>query len=346
MIMMMMMMMMSLVVRKESVAWPLRAMAGVLLGLSLLIPVVSQSRSESRTVPATSWESGVRLDGSRTSYARFSTWSICRNASLSFEFRTRRPTALLVYADDDDGRRFVELRLVRGRLRLRYRLATSSMRRGDSLTSVGYGLDDGRWHAVRLRSSDGRRLVVTVDGASDSPAGQRVVARPGAGTVRLTTGTFVGGLPASVRRRPMDLAVPTVAFDRPLDGSVRRFQRSLCSATSSTAGAETVAALEAGRGTTPVHAGRRPEDGCATANPCLHDGVCVNTAAGPLCECDRTEYDGMRCSIGLSRVRIIFVWSPYVIRQTNIFSPCDLYLLSSSSSFFLASTILPHMVWP
>ena len=51
------------------------------------------------------------------------------------------------------------------------------------------------------------------------------------------------------------------------------------------------------------------------------------------------------------------LWSPYVIGQTIIFLPCDFFLLLllSSSSFFprlisaavdWMSTILPHMVWP
>ena len=272
-------------------------MISALVSLWLVIPAVSLARSESLRIGravAMSWESGVRLDGSRMSYAQFSTWSVCRNASLSFQFQTRYPTALLVYADD--GQRFVEVRLIRGALRLRYRL--SSISGHVPLTTAGEGLDDGLWHAVRLWSPDGVRLFMSVDGASNSPAPQ-VTVRPGAATtVRLARGLFVGGLPASVRRRPMDLAVPAVAFERRLDGSVRSFHSSRCTATS-TGGSVRRAVLEAGRGMTP--ADRRLDDRCKTDSPCLHGGICVNAASGPLCECDRTDYDGMTCSIGLSR---------------------------------------------
>jgi len=197
----------------------------------------------------------------------------------------------------------------------------SSTLRTVNLTTAGEGLDDSRWHSVRLRSPDGlrlfvaagragwsqprrtgshrdapsSRLFVAVDaGASDS-ASRRVVVRPdGANTVRLSTGTFVGGLPATVRRRPLDLAVPTVAHEHPLDGSVRRVRRSRCGGSP----AETPATLVAGRGISP--ADRQVEDRCETDSPCLHGGICVNAAAGPLCQCHRTDYDGITCSIGAS----------------------------------------------
>lgn len=272
-------------------------MANVLV-LSMLVPVIVfvQSSSGPRMSGADtlSLVSGIRLDGSRTSYAQLSEWSICRNASLSFQFRTSRSTALLVYADD--GRSFVELSLVRGSLQLRYRLQTTNDRR----TTIGDGLADGRWHSVQLRSDDGRQLVVTLDEAFNetprSDAGRFV--RREAGAVWLPTGTFVGGLPAAVRRRPGDLAVPTVVFELRLVGSVRSFRLSRCSAVSSVAaGAAMPAKLLGGRGMTaadlPLH------DRCAKNSPCLHGGLCVNTAAGPLCECDRTDFDGMTCSIGL-----------------------------------------------
>jgi len=281
-------------------------MAANVLVFSVLLPacvVFVQSAAAWRTnkVDALSLEStGVRLDGSRTSYAQLSAWSVCRNASLSFQFRTsRRSTALLVYADD--GRRsFVQLRLVRGALQLRYRLPTTD----DSLATIGDRLDDGNWHSVQLRSHDGRRLVVTLDEAINGEAlrtgsGRFVAKRKtGVGTVWLTTGTYVGGLPTSAWRRPGDLAIPTVVFELRLVGELRNFRLSRCSAVStSAAGAVIPAKLLGGRS---VMAADQPlENRCGKNSPCLHGGLCVNTAAGPLCECDRTDFDGMTCSIGL-----------------------------------------------
>ena len=61
---------------------------------------------------------------------------------LTFQFRTRHSTALLVYADDGGQHRFVDVRLVRGRVRLRYRL--SSYAKHDTLTTAG----EGRHHGI------------------------------------------------------------------------------------------------------------------------------------------------------------------------------------------------------
>jgi len=197
------------------------------------------------------------------------------------------------------------------------------------LTTAGEGLDDARWHTVRLRSPDGLRLFAAVDeGASDLAGGaprqvRAGVAAAAAGTVRLTTGTFVGGLPATVCRRPLELAVPTVAFERRLDGAVRRVHRSRCGRSA----AESPAMLVAGRGMSP--ADRRLDDRCAQDSPCLHGGVCVNTPAGPLCECDRTDYDGMTCSIGESR-------SPSASLLSLL---CDVNVLSYGRSGAMRGTV-------
>jgi len=210
---------------------------------------------------------------------------------MSFEFQTDRPTSLLLYADDG-SRRFVQLRLVRGAVQLRYRLSPTADR--DVVMTIGDGLDDNRWHLVQLLSVDGSQLVLTVDRTLkvEPRADSMSLVKQRGRTVRLTTGTFVGGLPASVRRRPADLAVPTAAFELRLDGTVRDLRLSRCSAEA------TLAELVAGRGVT--EAGDGAKDRCGTVNPCFHGGLCVSTAAGPLCECDRTDFDGMRCSIGQS----------------------------------------------
>jgi len=284
-------------IRQATAACAIKQRMANVLVYTLLVQLVSFIHSEHLRVSRAhmpTWESGVRLDGSRTSYAQFSPWSVCQNASLSFEFQTSHSTALIMYADD--GQRFVEVRLVRGSLQLRYRLSTTT--ENDSLMTIGDDLHDGLWHAVRLWSHDGFRLVIAVDVAMiEAPrAGVDRFVQEKAGTVRLTTGTFVGGLPATVRRRPGGLAVPTVAFELRLVGSVRNFRLSRCSPLSS-ASSEIPAELLGGRGMTP--ADRPIDDRCRTDNPCLHGGICVNTAAGPLCECDRTDFDGIRCSIGL-----------------------------------------------
>ena len=59
------------------------------------------------------------LEGSQTSYAQFPAWDATSDESrLSFEFRTARPSGLLLYSDSVSCE-YLELRLVSGELRAR-----------------------------------------------------------------------------------------------------------------------------------------------------------------------------------------------------------------------------------
>ena len=93
------------------------------------------------------------LEGSKTSYAQFPAWpgvsSSDVNRRLSFEFRTAKPSGLLLYSDTVTCE-YLEIRLVRGELRARLDtgvvLAVTS---GDGLTSH-QGWADAKWHTVEL----------------------------------------------------------------------------------------------------------------------------------------------------------------------------------------------------
>ena len=63
------------------------------------------------------------LEGSKTSYAQFPAWagvssSDSSDRKLSFEFRTAKPSGLLLYSDTVTCE-YLEIRLVRGELRAR-----------------------------------------------------------------------------------------------------------------------------------------------------------------------------------------------------------------------------------
>ena len=95
------------------------------------------------------------LEGSKTSYAQFPAWpgvtsDNSESQSLSFEFRTAKPSGLLLYSDTVTCD-YLEIRLVGGELRVRLdtgavMAVTSS---GDGLTNPR-GWADGQWHTVRL----------------------------------------------------------------------------------------------------------------------------------------------------------------------------------------------------
>lgn len=181
--------------------------------------------------------------------------------------------------------------------------------------------------------------------------------------VKLNGGAYVGGLPSSTRRRPIQLAVPSVAFERHFRGDVRRLcvndgrqcgdgpavectpvdRRPSYLVGGSVLGGvdEIVDGKGAGEGPGWLWNGIGEDDGkegkresstefidrCSLADEreyCQNDGVCIDplfistsdvvtadsfanrTLNGdgeepdvPVCECDRTDFTGPLCDVGL-----------------------------------------------
>lgn len=45
---------------------------------------------------------------------------------------------------------------------------------------------------------------------------------------------------------------------------------------------------------------RNMTDACDRHDPCQHEGICISTDAGPICECRNAEYEGLYCERGKS----------------------------------------------
>ena len=77
----------------------------------------------------------------------------------------------------------------------------------------------------------------------------------------------------------------------------------------------------------------------------IADGIDVNWVS-------YTVRHQLRCRFNLAVSHLIFLWSPYGIWQTIIFSSCGFFFFFFFSSPNLSGrtldvfTILPHMVWP
>ena len=90
--------------------------------------------------------------------------------------------------------------------------------------------------------------------------------------------------------------------------------------------------------------------------PLLHGTLVVGVSQTAALNRGHDLYSSGRPSRwALAHILVLFLWSPYVIGQTIIFSSCFFFFLSSSFFFFprLISavgdwmfTILWHMVWP
>jgi len=231
---------------------------------------------------------GVLLDGSPNSHARFPTWvrrcpsttsSSNRTTTLSFDFETRRASCLVFYADD--GREFVEVRLVRGTARLR-------LGAGGAL-AVGSGLNDGRTHSVVVDLT-AQSATLTVDRASKSLP---LVPPPRSAATSSTSADFsvyVGGLPAEFRsgQRLEQLSAPSAAFVPAFVGSVRNVVY-----TTRCGKDFDVVRMTSGSG---VRSG--VDDSCADYDPCQNSAPCLSTDEGPLCDCSFTDHVGPFCDFG------------------------------------------------
>ena len=77
--------------------------------------------------------SEITLDGTPSSSVQFKKWFTGTNSSLVFEFRTSLPNGLVLYADDSLRRHFVEVKVIEGKLSLRYLLPGSVNSRSSRL---------------------------------------------------------------------------------------------------------------------------------------------------------------------------------------------------------------------
>lgn len=81
----------------------------------------------------------LSIEGHETTYAAYDSWTLCADSRLSFEFNTEFPNGLLLYMDDGGVSDFIEIRLVRGEIKMRLKLEQLSILR----YSLGQDLDDG-----------------------------------------------------------------------------------------------------------------------------------------------------------------------------------------------------------
>lgn len=221
---------------------------------------------------------GFSLDGSAGSYAKFPGWEPCLNGTLSFEFQTDRPNALLFYFDSGQ-KKYLELKLVGGIAKLKVNFG-----KGLVILSAGSNLNDNAWHKVEIirnnldttllvDSIEFRRKSLGVDFDSDNVTEDRFL--------------FMGGLPEEYDRELSKLSLPSVLFEPKFRGSIRNVFYSNCGALP-----ERPEMIDS-QGILDNEA-----DLCEQGNPCLNSGSCLTTDHGLVCDCTRTEFQGERCEIG------------------------------------------------
>ena len=160
------------------------------------------------------------LEGSQTSYAQFKRWKpSLHNSTISFEYQTNQPNGILLYMDDGGYYDFLELKLVEGRVRLRYNFGAGP--RVITLGAPANG-DGRRWNKVTfVRDGTRTRLRVNEDERALADRESSLAEHARFGNVTRNSHVYVGGLPAWYAGRLSSLALPSVVFEPRYRGAIR-----------------------------------------------------------------------------------------------------------------------------
>ncbi|XP_045065789.1 neurexin-1a isoform X30 [Coregonus clupeaformis] len=212
----------------------------------------------------------LEFGGVSGQWGRFPVWNACCESILSFRVRTHSEDGLLLYLDDEGFCDFLELLLLRGKLRLRFSIFCAE----PAEVSSGVAVSDGHWHAVHVKR-DWRNTSLEVDGRMEGWAEVKSKRRD----MTVFSHTFMGGVSPELHASPLRLTSPDVRDHAPFSGWL----------TAVTVNGSAVV-LEGSEGVTVGG------DGCGPDHVCQNGGVCSVVEQRAVCDCTDTGYKGNDCS--------------------------------------------------
>eukprot|EP00063_Salmo_salar_P059989 XP_014034824.1 PREDICTED: neurexin-1a-like isoform X17 [Salmo salar] len=212
----------------------------------------------------------LEFGGVSGQWGRFPVWNACCESILSFSVRTHSEDGLLLYFDDEGFCDFLELLLLRGKLRLRFSIFCAE----PAEVSSGVAVSDGHWHAVRVKR-DWRNTSLEVDGRMEGWAEVKSKRRD----MTVFSHTFMGGVSPELHASPLRLTSPGVRDHAPFAGWL----------TEVTVNGSAVV-MEGSEGVTVGG------DGCGPDHVCQNGGVCSVVEQKNVCDCTDTGYKGNDCS--------------------------------------------------
>lgn len=216
----------------------------------------------------------IGFTGAPNSYARYTKWNACLNASISFEFKTRKLTGLLMYTDDNGTYDFFEVMLSGGAVRLRLNIVDG--RDGSVEFEAGNNLNDNRWHSVKI-TRNRMETTLKVDNLVDTKVA--FGSDFNFGHLETNSDVFFGGVPDYHFRNDLkSLALPSVIFHARFSGEIRNVIYQNCSCM------PVRASMIASNALDPLV--RREQ--CEINNPC-NGSLCVSTDRGPACKYVESE---------------------------------------------------------
>ncbi|XP_056012893.1 uncharacterized protein LOC125678424 isoform X7 [Ostrea edulis] len=217
----------------------------------------------------------IRAPKGKESFAQYPKWNACINASLSFEFKTKQGTGILMYTDDGGSYDFFELSLEKGVARLRINIVNGHD--GSVEFQAGQSLNDSKWHRVTILRN---RMETTFSVDQESSKNLSYGSDFYFGNLGNNSDVYFGGLPEAYMKSLEDLALPSVMFSKRLAVEIRNVIYGNCS-------------CEPVRGSLirGVSLDGRFTEACDQRNPC-GDCLCISVDAGPKCQCDETDKCG------------------------------------------------------
>ncbi|XP_055746622.1 neurexin-1a-like isoform X32 [Salvelinus fontinalis] len=220
----------------------------------------------------------LEFGGVSGQWGRFPVWNACCESILTFNVRTHSEDGLLLYLDDEGFCDFLELLLLRGKLRLRFSIFCAE----PAEVSSGVAVSDGNWHVVRVKR-DWRNTSLEVDGRMEGWAEVKSKRRD----MTVFSHTFMGGVSPELHASPLRLTSPGVRDHAPFSGWL----------TAVTINGSAVV-MEGSEGVTVGG------DGCGPDHVCQNGGLCSVVEQKNVCDCTDTGYKGNDCSEGLAHLMI------------------------------------------
>ncbi|KAL4216896.1 neuroligin protein binding [Mactra antiquata] len=202
-------------------------------------------------------------------FAQFPQWDACINSSISFEFKTILPEALLMYTDDNGNYDYVEVMIFNSKVRLRMNIVDGHERSIEMV--VGERVDDNKWHRVEIKRN---RMETTlfVDKFHDS----RVAFGSDFYFGNASTGNnyvYFGGLPRRYGNKLEKLSLSSAWHEERFNGDIRNVIYGNCSCI------PVRASLIDGRSID-----NRTQEACEKNNNC-GKCLCISEDEGPGCQC-------------------------------------------------------------
>lgn len=214
----------------------------------------------------------LQLLGLEETYAKYPKWNACPNASISFEFRTNQPTALLLYTDDNGRYDYLQLALTKGHVRLWINFVAEENQYVDIEANTA-PLNDGQWHRVEIKRNR-METILLVDGSQTSKVALGSDFDFGNDPAQ-NNYVYFGGVPKSYANNLNSLVLPSAFFTEKFRGDLRNILYFNCSCI------PVRAVMVDGMGVNSDF----PEV-CDVQNPCTSGCPCITVDDGPPgCEC-------------------------------------------------------------